>query len=125
MVGRPLQEVINEFLSEKYDKLVAHNMEFDLNVVHNAIRWDLADYEFYGLGVPTICTMELSKDICKLPSKNSKYGYKSPKLMELYDFTFSHPPEDSSLHNSLYDTKILTEIIQNCKPLRSKMNLIN
>ena len=48
---------------------------------------------------------------------------KAPKLSELYEYVFKRQPIPSSLHDSLYDTLILTEIIRNCHELRSKMNL--
>jgi hypothetical protein len=51
------------------------------------------------------------------------FGYKSPKLSELYEYTFKKKPETHSLHNSLYDAMILTDIIQSCHELRRKMNL--
>lgn len=117
--GYDLQFVISEFLAEKYDVLVAHNMDFDYNVLYNAIEWDL-DIEFGGIQKPKVCTMQLSKDICKL---SGMFGYKSPKLSELYEYTFKKNPQANSLHNSLYDTLILTEIIQSCDELRQKMNL--
>lgn len=119
--GSNLSTVIGEFLAEKYDILVAHNLEFDLNVLYNAIRWDL-DLPFTALNKKSYCTMDLSRDICKL--KGSFGLYKYPKLSELYEYTFKKPPTSSSLHNSLYDTLILTEIVQSCQELRRKMDLI-
>lgn len=118
--GHNLSDVLGEFLAEQYDALVAHNIRFDYNVLHNAIHWDLG-LPFQDIKKPKICTMELSRDICKLPTKYKLY--KSPKLSELYEFTFRKSPEKSSLHNSMYDVQILTEIIHHCDPLRLKMNL--
>jgi DNA polymerase-3 subunit alpha len=118
--GKNLSNVIGEFLAEQYDIIVAHNLDFDLNVLYNAIKWDL-DLSFTALNKKSFCTMELSRDICKL--KNNFRGYKSPKLSELYEYVFKKQPTTTSLHNSLYDTLILTEIIQHCQELRLKMNL--
>jgi DNA polymerase III epsilon subunit-like protein len=117
--GYDLQFVISQFLGQSYDILVAHNLEFDYNVLHNAINWDL-DIEFNGISKPKYCTMELSKDICKL---KGMFGYKSPKLSELYEYTFKRKPDSHSLHNSLYDTMILRDVIESCDELRRKMNL--
>jgi DNA polymerase-3 subunit epsilon len=116
--GVKLDFVINEFLGETYDVLVAHNMKFDLNVILNAILWDLKipSYSFPN----KICTMELSKDLCKL---SGKYGYKYPKLKELYFHAFQRMPDEAKLHGSLYDVLILTELIQNHSPLRQAMGL--
>jgi DNA polymerase III epsilon subunit-like protein len=118
--GKQLSSVIGEFLAEPHDLLVAHNLEFDLNVIYNAIRWDL-ELPFKHMNKPSCCTMELSRDICNL---NPIFGKpKSPKLSELYEFVFKKQPNKNSLHNSLYDTLILAEVIQHCQELRSKMNL--
>lgn len=118
--GKDLHLIMMEFLSEVYDVLVAHNIEFDFNVIYNAIRWDL-NIEFSSLYRPMYCTMEISKPICKI---RSMYGtYKSPKLVELYEFVTNKKPVANSLHNSLYDTMLLTEIIQASDAIRSKMNL--
>lgn len=117
--GVDLQIAISEFLAQPYDILVAHNLEFDYNVLHNAINWDLG-IEFKGITKPKYCTMELSKDICKL---NGMFGYKSPKLIELYEYTFKRKPDTHSLHNSLYDAMILGDIIECNDELRRKMNL--
>ena len=118
--GHELAKVIGEFLAENYDVLVAHNLEFDLNVLYNAIQWDL-ELPFKTLKKQMFCTMELSRDICKL--KGNFTSYKSPKLSELYEYAFKRQPEKESLHNSLYDVLILTEVIQSCHELRLKMNL--
>ena len=118
--GSDLAKVIGEFLAEHYDILVAHNFEFDYNVLHNAIQWDL-ELPFRSLNKKFMCTMELSRTICKL--KTNFGNYKSPKLSELYEYTFKRSPEKQSLHNSMYDVLILTEIIQHCDELRLKMNL--
>lgn len=118
--GRELKDVMAEFMSENIDGFVAHNLDFDYNVVCSAIKYDL-ELPFTGFSKKKFCTMELSKDICKL---NGQFGkYKSPKLSELYEYVFKRPPVSSSLHDSLYDTIILTEIVQNCSELRLKMNL--
>jgi DNA polymerase III epsilon subunit-like protein len=117
--GQDLQVVISEFLGESYDALIAHNMDFDYNVLHNAIEWDL-DIQFAGISKPKYCSMKLSRDICKIVKGMS---YKNPKLSELYEFVFKKKPEVASLHNSLYDTMILTDIVQSCDELRRKMNL--
>ncbi len=118
--GTDLAKVVGEFLAESYDVLVAHNLEFDFNVLHNAVRWDL-ELPFSSLYKKMSCTMELSRDICKI--RNTFGSYKSPKLSELYEYVFKKSPNKESLHTSIYDVLILTEIIQHSDELRSKMNL--
>lgn len=118
--GKSLNEVIQEFLNEDYDIMVAHNMEFDFNVLVNAILWDL------GLPYPKFkqlfCSMNAMKHVCKLPSKFGK-GYKPPKLSELYEFVVRISPRKSELHNSLYDTQLLKEIILRSTVLRPMLGL--
>ena len=118
--GHPLKDVMTEFISEPVDVLVAHNMEFDYNVVCSAIKYDL-NMDFKGFSQTKYCTMELSRDICKLKTLFGKP--KAPKLSELYEYVFNRQPVANNLHDSLYDTLILTEIIQYCHELRLKMNL--
>ena len=119
-VGVSLSYAINEFLNEEYDLLVAHNLYFDYNVVKNAILWDLK-IPFVPLKGKHYCTMRLSINLCKLPAVIGKYKF--PKLKELYKFVFKRFPDESRLHDSLFDSEVLTEIIQHCNPLRKAMGL--
>ena len=116
--GYPLSYVIDKFISTRYDVLIAHNLEFDENVLMQAVYWDLGRMEFNGFPHPKRCTMKTSRELCKLP--NNKY----PKLSELYEFVFGVRPDTKQLHNSMYDVIILTKIIQVCKPLQEKLGLI-
>lgn len=117
--GISLKSVMDEFRNEKCDIMVAHNMDFDYNVLINAIRWDLKETEMHPCRV-RYCTMRLSRHLCKIPSQ---YGYKNPRLSELYSTVIKKELKPFSLHNSLYDTELLTEIVQTCKELRSQMGL--
>lgn len=119
--GRELREVVQEFLLEECDAWVAHNLEFDIGVLVNAVLWDLK-LQFPATRQRKFCTMRLSKDICKLPGK---YGnYKNPKLKELYSFVFGKMPDEDKLHRSIYDVLILTEVIKHCLPLRKAFGLL-
>lgn len=117
--GVSLKSVMDEFRAEPRDMMIAHNMEFDHNVIVNAIKWDLKE-PIVQDSVPRMCTMRTSRNICKIPSH---YGYKSPKLSELYKFVFNKDPSSTSLHNSLYDTEILVEIVQHSRDIRSQFGL--
>lgn len=117
--GVPLSDAIYAFANEDPDILVAHNADFDFNVLVNAIKWDLG-IDPIVLDKPMFCSMKLSKNICQIPSK---YGFKAPKLSELYEFVMKKSPTVGSLHGSLYDAEILTEILQNCNELRKQMGL--
>jgi DNA polymerase III epsilon subunit-like protein len=120
VVGVSLSYAIDEFLKEEYDAVVAHNLHFDSNVIKHAILWDLKR-PFVPLKGRHFCTMKLTTHLCKLPSIHG--GYKFPKLKELYKFVFKQYPEETSLHNSLFDSEILTEIIQHCTELRKAIGL--
>ena len=94
-------------------------MNYDFNVLVNAIVWDLK------LSLPQfpklVCTMELSKNICCIPVSYSKTKYKPPKLVELYDFVFKKKPEQK--HNSLEDTRMLVKIVEANNTLKSFIGL--
>jgi DNA polymerase III epsilon subunit-like protein len=118
-VGTHLSEVLQVFSKQKYDYLVAHNVDFDFNVLMNAYRWDLG-VDIDDTQYRRKCTMKLSTDLCRLPGE---WGNRWPKLSELYEFAFNRKPVSTSLHNSIYDTLILAEIVQHCDELRQKMGL--
>ena len=118
--GEDLGYVMDKFMYQHYDLLIAHNMEFDENVLINAIYWDLGRSNFLQFPHPKRCTMRMSKDICKLPGK---YGYKPPRLSELYKYVFGKDPEMNRLHGSLYDVEVLVKVIQNSPELREKLGL--
>ena len=117
--GLPLRVVMEAFNGEQCDVMVAHNMKFDLNVVINAILWDL-NIPFKGFPKPKFCTMEIGRLMCKLPGR---YGFKYPKLSELYTHVVGHPPKTDQLHNALFDTLYLCEIIQKSSEIRIQMGL--
>jgi DNA polymerase-3 subunit epsilon len=119
--GAPLGEVIREFFETECDMYVAHNMNFDENVIMNAVYWDL-NGDVYRFQSPTKCSMKLSTAMCRLPFKSGG-GNKPPKLSELYEHVFRRKPVLSRLHGSFYDTKILTEIIQKYQPMREALGL--
>jgi len=117
--GHDLKEVLDKFWSDLGHKpLIAHNVEFDTNVLVNAEMWDLR--RPYPSIKKTYCTMELTRNILKLPGYK---GYKSPKLSELYEFIFKKKPE--GIHNSLKDTEILVEIYMACPELQTMINLVD
>ncbi len=109
--GVELRHVMGEFIRDllQVDIAIAHNIEFDKNVVTAAalyhckqdvaLKWP--KYEF--------CTCESSRAVCKLATyKPTLSGmYKAPKLTELYVHAFKNPPPDILLHTSLGDVLIL------------------
>ena len=120
--GLDLNDVMIKFMSEKPDYLIAHNIDFDYNVIVNALLWDLKMP--YPRFPKLFCTMKESRNIMKIPFGNGRPGYKPPKLSELYEFIFKKKPEMNQLHGSLYDAQILAEIVMNYDPFKRIIGLI-
>lgn len=98
--GKELNFVLDEFnsLLQKADFLVAHNISYDEKIV---------GAEFLREGMnnliqtkETICTMESATDYCSI---DGPYGYKWPKLSELYYKLFHENFEEA--HNAVVDIK--------------------
>ena len=119
--GRPLADVLAELRADlaTVDTVVAHNMEFDKNVIFNAYKWRLGQEPAWvseaagvAAGVAAgkeICTMAKSQTELKIPNPYPKYGpYKSPRLSELYMDTFGTEP--AGQHNSQSDVQALCDI---------------
>ena len=97
--GQRVEMVLKEFLDDiqDADAIIGHNIKFDVSVVQSElyrlnIKNDLEQIE-------VLDTMILSKDYCKIPSK--KYGYRYPKLIELYNKLFSESFDN--MHDALAD----------------------
>jgi DNA polymerase-3 subunit epsilon len=95
--GLPIAMALRAFGEQvlEADMLVAHNMNFDYNVLGaEMIR---AGYST-GKRIDKFCTMQATIDFCALPGK---YGYKYPKLEELHQKLFNEPPP--VMHDALAD----------------------
>ncbi|NTV80607.1 MAG: 3'-5' exonuclease [Candidatus Aminicenantes bacterium] len=88
-VGRDLGQVLDEFLEAATapgTTLVAHNFDYDRNVVAGELiraRKPLAFLELAG-----ICTMRETTDLCQLSRPGGGSGYKWPTLEELHTWVF-------------------------------------
>jgi DNA polymerase III epsilon subunit-like protein len=112
--GIPLKEALSMFYKdvEKCDFTIAHNMEFDLNVIASSgIRVGFSDSSQPILKKPMLCTMLAGTSICKLPFKNGSAGYKWPKLSEMYMHFFGHEFE-GRLHDAKEDCRATIEIFE-------------
>ena len=125
--GIEMEKALNIFINNASDVkvLVAHNLDFDINLIMSEI-WRL--HIFYRtrehtkckfinmikilLNTEIYCTMLNAIDLCKIPFKNSysnkkyknnKYTWKFPKLEELYEKLFNKKP--TNCHNALYDIR--------------------
>jgi DNA polymerase III epsilon subunit-like protein len=119
--GFPLSTIMEKFLAVEHDIMVAHNMNFDYNVLVNAILWDLKlvvlpDFK------PTFCSMEAMKNIMKIPAANGR-GFKSPKLTELYTYAVKRPFDSGLTHSAQYDTWLLADIIKHSTYLQEAISL--
>jgi DNA polymerase III epsilon subunit-like protein len=119
--GIPIENGLVEFYNEylKCDCIVAHNMNFDREMIKIEMRRNAVKLEKMGCAwsnifnpaferqqnIKTFCTMNSGRNLCKIECEN-KYGkyYKNPKLSELYHHLFGEIPEN--LHNSLVDAYV-------------------
>jgi DNA polymerase-3 subunit epsilon len=96
--GSKIEEVFELFSIHlrRAKVIVAHNMAYDEKIIGS---------ELIRLGLDNIldskekiCTMESTVDLCKI---DGPYGYKWPKLEELYRYLFNHDFEGA--HDALAD----------------------
>ena len=78
--------------------LVGHNVEFDKHIV-GAELLRIGDEDIISF-MTSICTMMSSIDYCKIINH---YGYKYPKLQELYEKLFDEEFEDA--HDASADVR--------------------
>ena len=96
--GVPLAEAIEQFQADLdvASFIVGHNIEFDKKIVGAEMirlgkKDELEKKKSY-------CTMQSSIDFCRIPGV---YGYKYPKLQELYRKLFGENFEDA--HHAMSD----------------------
>lgn len=108
--GRPLRYVLDKFNDDlrRAGTIVGHNVEFDIKVVGAEMirlgREDLVSRK------PFVCTMKQTVDFCEIPGK---YGYKWPKLEELYYKLFNSG--FSGAHNAMNDVMATVECFRELK----------
>ena len=99
--GVDLRATVDEFLEDAYgcDCIIGHNIEFDMNVVGSElVRLEIPYFDFDMIS--KVCTMKKSTNYCKI---KGPYGYKWPKLGEVYYLLFNEKLENA--HNALYDIR--------------------
>jgi len=113
--GLPLKQVVTLFNSclKLADSVVAHNLEFDLNILEIAgirsktkIKWPAKQ----------LCTMKASTHICQLPMKNRK-KFKFPKLKEAYHYFFN--VEFDNAHDAMADIRATKDIFHKLRQLET------
>ena len=112
--GYDLEQVMHIFSKDirSCDMVIAHNLEFDKNVILNIIIWHIKNDNFIKWPRKEFCTSENGRAICKLSYANPRppFAYKQPKLSEFYKQTFGTLPPQEMLHNSLGDVQILVSV---------------
>lgn len=99
-------EALEEFFDDMYGctYLVAHNGDFDKKFIIAEAR-----RQRYIIGPdewkPMIDTMKTTVELCRLPCRNGKQGYKWPRLYELAE-CLKIPTDDINLHDSSADVEL-------------------
>lgn len=92
---------------KKIDRLVCHNVGFDLPVLQSELYRNNFDHE---IDHPNFCTMLNSTNYCRIPGN---HGYKWPRLEELYKICFDKNLEDA--HNAKADVLATYKIFYHLK----------
>ena len=110
-VGMPLKAATGLFLNflNRADRIVAHNIDFDLIITEAMLYRTLADYDMDKFrAVPRVCTMQSTTDICRIPGK---FGYKWPKLDEAYR-KLVDPAGFKGAHDALSDVLACWKVLR-------------
>ena len=104
--GQDIKLIISDFIEDcnNSDLLIAHNMEFDINVLKvEILRHQLNKSEHDLNNIKKYCTMKTTITFCNIKkiNKNGIEFIKFPKLSELHKKLFNTIPKN--LHNSLND----------------------
>ena len=118
--GKDFSVVVDEFASDVVGarRVIGHNVGFDIRVVvQELIRRNIPS-ERLGREMATkkVDTMDLHKNICKLPWRGN--GYKKPKLEEVYKHYFNELPS-GGLHDALYDCEVTLACYREYKNLKT------
>jgi DNA polymerase III epsilon subunit-like protein len=100
--GVPVTEALNEFCSavDNGRIMVAHNSQHDMKQMRAELRRAGMQDRFEGS--PNICTMRAMTDICKIPPRGNRGGYKWPALSEALLFIGE---TDLGDHSAINDAK--------------------
>lgn len=110
--GVPVTEALNEFCSaiENGRIMVAHNSQHDMKQMRAELR--RAGMQDHFEQSPNICTMRAMTNICKIPPRGNRGGYKWPALSEALLFIGSKNLGD---HSAINDAKGALELLQYLK----------
>lgn len=100
-MGFDLVSVLSDFFKrvKECDIIIGHNISFDIHIVAaEMIRKNMINEARVLESKPTICTMKQTTEFCKIPDI---FGYKYPKLQELYKILFG--TNFSNAHDAFAD----------------------
>ncbi len=107
--GVPIKCALEVFMvaCDRADKIVAHNMHFDINCVYaelSRLGWTDQIFKLSHISYKFICTMRTTTQMCGLEhtSANGRRFIKFPTLLELHRHLFG-TVELRNLHNSFND----------------------
>ena len=110
-VGVPRRSALSIFhgMILKADFLVAHNLAFDLFIMHTAyLRENISPSEL--LNKEQFCTMLHTTELMKLPHERyPRLGYKWPSLKEAYE-KFVDPAGFENAHDALADVNACVKV---------------
>lgn len=100
--GVELKPVLRDFAAviDKAEYLVAHNLNFDQNVVGAELHRKSIEHRMFSL--ESYCTMREGTYFCKLPGRQG--GFKWPSLQELHFKLFGEKFQNG--HDALVDSEI-------------------
>ena len=104
--GIPFELMVSEMMAVFHDwkpnKIVSHNLQFDLNVLLSELmRKNYQNLIEHIKGMKKTCTMVTGKPLCNIRNGN---WVKYPKLPELYKYLFEEEMEVK--HEAMYDTQM-------------------
>lgn len=112
--GKPLYDILVSFSEDvkSCNWIVAHNLEFDKNVIFHAFKWRLFKDVAWWPTSGEFCSLQKSMNEMKLFSKYAKPSdpYKMPGLDELWKDTFGSLPPPNA-HSSDRDVDVLQQIV--------------
>ena len=112
--GIPIAEALNEYMSaiDNGRIFVSHNSQHDAKQLRAELRRAGMNDRFEQ--TPTICTMRALTDICKIPPRSGRGGYKWPSLSEAC--VFFHL-ENMGDHSAINDARACLELLRQLKKL--------
>ena len=112
--GVEISEALNEYTSavDNGAITVAHNVSHDAKMLRAELRRAGMDDRFER--APNICTMRGLTDVCKIPPRGNRGGYKWPSLSEAC--VFFHMEEFGD-HTAMADARACLELLRKMKDL--------